>query len=86
MGKNDKKRARRDKRITKLYRAFLSVTKDLYTLSDQRKHNGICKTAKDMNEKYISDKLQEAKLAMFDVLSALSKAEEENANSVIFNK
>lgn len=80
------KSARKDKRITKIYKAFLSVTKDLYDLSDQRMYKGVCRTAKDMQEKRISDNLNEAKIAMFDVLSALGKAEEINEKSTMLNE
>ncbi len=79
------KKKRKDKRITKLYKAFYELAKDLYDLSEERKHSGVCLNAKDMNEKYISDNLNEAKFGMYNVLSSLRKAEEENANSVIFN-
>ena len=80
------KKIRKDKRITKIYKAFYELAKDLYTLSEERKHNGVCLTAKDMNEKFISDQLQEAKNGMYGVLSSLAKAEEENKNNALFSK
>ena len=79
------KKIRKDKRITKIYKAFYELAKDLYDLSEKKKHNGVCLTAKDMNEKFISDQLQNAKYGMYDVLSFLRKAEEENTNNALFS-
>lgn len=79
-------RYKKDKRITKLYTNFNKFMKELCSLVEEKGGMGECKNATDMNEKYITDNLKRAKIGMYDVLTALSKAEQENKNKVLFFK
>ena len=81
MAKNKK-----DKRITKLYVNFNKFMKELCVLVEEKGFLEVCSNATEMNEKYIADNLKRAKIGMYDVLTALSRAEDENKNQVLFKK
>ena len=68
---------KRDKKVTKLYKKFKSLSRELYNVVEKRDCQKECKTAADMGEKYISDNLVKAKFGMIDVLNALFAAEKE---------